>query len=119
MLMPKNRAFNPREGFLSWMRYRVGQRGDPAQARRGILDRCFQQTVPDHVHAADTWGAPGTPERACKMVRTLSALCELRERDDPVKNREAIDDYREDIRYLRSRYMRFLPDGDIPVIPGD
>ena len=98
------------EGFLKSQGYSVGRGGIRSAAeRRRILDRCFRSTVPDWVEDREKWGGPESRERVRKMLDCLEYWAYLRgRRRDSEHDREAVADWTEDARYLRSEYSRVL-----------
>ena len=98
------------EGFLKSQGYGVGRGGIRSAAeRRKILDRCFGSTVPDWVEGRETWGAPESRKRVQKMLDCLEYWAYMRgQRRDSEHDLEAVTDWEEDARYLRSKYLRVL-----------
>jgi hypothetical protein len=109
----------PDEGMLSFLGYHVGNDGQPQPLRRAILVEICEGELPpvcSQTYLAQ-WGAPRSPERYHKLVRTLIALAESESRKPQQNLKRAIGERIDDLRFLRDRYgLRFAY--PLPAISG-
>lgn len=95
----------PEEGLLSYMGYRVGQKGAIMDERRRILDYIYSQPVPRVISAEymAEWGSPKTGPRLQKMAESLAAFTRNSKRKLS-KSDLAIHEWEADLEYLRKSY---------------
>jgi hypothetical protein len=94
------------EGLLSRMGYRVGQSyGLPEGERRSILDRIYNQEVPQVISEEymDEWGSPETGIRLKKIAECIAAFARNMKRRRSTSH-VAIQEWEADLQYLKWTY---------------
>ncbi len=102
----------PSHGVLKDMGYRVGKNGLFPNERDEILRRTFRvQLVSTSGAASDyiaEWGSRCSQERFGKMDRVLGGLAANAGRKTKLDMSEAITDWKEDQKWLRSHYREWM-----------
>ncbi len=97
----------PEEGMLRYLGYHVGETNPtPRDERRLILKYIFERDLPplNDSEYYSQWGSPRTPQRLQKLANTIAALARNAKRRDPLALRRAINDWEDDLQYLRENY---------------
>ena len=92
--------------------YRVGRiYGLPDVERRRFLDHFFLSPLPSVVAQfhGDSYGAPGSRERLVKMANVIAAHCRNFRRNDARRYWIAIQQWDQDLRYLKETYGQRMP----------
>jgi hypothetical protein len=97
--------------------YTTGKKaGWPTTVRRQFLSDFMEKDLPPLVLDlfGDEYGAPLSTTRLRKVANVISSNCGLRLRADSERYRQAIDDWVEDLDFLKSKYyeglgLRFVP----------
>lgn len=96
----------PKEGLLSFMGYRVGQKGAVEESRRAILDYIYARDVPN-VTSVDymlKWGKPNTGKRLLKLARSIGNFVKNAKRKDVIAYMVSIIEWESDLDYLKRKY---------------
>jgi len=97
--------FGSVSGVLSALGYRVGRGGLSSEERRRILKKVFSApsaglpSIPE----VREWGASRTKDRLSKMANCLASFSRNAQRQ-PRPPREAIDDWKSDLSWLRGEF---------------
>jgi len=102
---------------LKMFGYTVGKtKGWSQKKRRSFLSDFMEKDLPEDVVEcfANEYGSPMSTTRLRKVANTIASNCGLRLKDDPTKYRYAIDDWSDDLEFLKSTYyegkgLKFLP----------
>ena len=97
--------------------YTVGKTaGWPREQRRRFLSDFIEQELPANVRHifGDEYGEPMTSTRLRKVANVIANNCSLRLRNNPQKYRHAIEDWVDDLQFLKEKYydglgLKFLP----------
>jgi hypothetical protein len=95
------------ESPLKVMKYCVGKQGLPAAERRQVLYDAFVGDLPRVGGAAymSEWGDPGTAKRLKKIATAIASFCRnMKYRATP--SVEAIEDWEDDLRWLKENCYR-------------
>lgn len=96
----------PKEGLLSFMGYRVGQKGAVEESRRTILDYIYVRNVPN-VTSVDymlKWGKPNTGKRLLKLARSIANFVKNAKRKDVIAYMVSVIEWESDLDYLKRKY---------------
>jgi hypothetical protein len=112
LLIKGDGSLLPTHGILKDMGYRVGKNGLFPNERHEILRRTFRvQLVSTSGAASDyiaEWGGRCTLARFEKMDRVLGGLAANAARKAKLDMSEAITDWNEDQKWLRSHYREWM-----------
>ncbi len=97
------------ESPLHAMGYHVGKSGLTQDDRQKLLGNCFSGIIPWVQNAAymEEWGNPGSPERLRRIALQLTTNLEnTRNRSDWQRYGDAIEDWQEDLLWLKASFYR-------------
>ena len=96
----------PQKGLLAFLGYRVGQDGVTESERREILDFVYKNHVPNvnSVEYMTEWDSPQTWSRLSKMAESIAAFARNAKRKQLSSLSVAIEEWEEDLEYLRVKY---------------
>jgi len=97
----------PQVGMLGFLGYSVGQNGELRTTRQRILrDLFFEVNLPkvDNQAYVDKWGAPESGARLRKMAQSIASFCRGARRRDDFAMSVAIEEWEEDLAWLKSTY---------------
>lgn len=94
------------DGLLSYMGYHVGNTGLLTSARRSILDRVMESTLPNVVSSdyMCDWKEPRSQARLKKLADSIAGFRGLRLKKMCTANDESIRDWTNDLTYLKNEY---------------
>ena len=104
-------------GVLSFLGYKVGQKGVREKARQEILDYAFHERLPN-VNSSqymEEWGKPATANRLKKLADCLATFARNAKRNQTADIEQAVAEWEADLRYLECRYYRGHFDFSWPV----
>ncbi|MCB1021792.1 MAG: hypothetical protein KDC27_17805 [Acidobacteria bacterium] len=98
--------FDHAQGVLGYLGYRVGMSGIPQGQRSDLLDHVYGNTLPpvNSREYMEQWGEPSTAMRLRKMAESLAAFARNAKRRNPRAMAAAIQDWEDDLRYLKKSY---------------
>lgn len=97
----------PQVGMLGFLGYSVGQNGELRTTRQRILrDLFYKVDLPRVENQAyvDEWGAPESGSRLRKMAHSIAAFCRGARRRDEYAMSLAIEEWEEDLAWLKTTY---------------
>jgi hypothetical protein len=96
----------PKVGLLKHLGYTVGMAGKAEKSRQRILDRVYQDAVPQVISKAHMkeWGSPRTGPRLKKMADCIAAFVRNAKRREESVMTVAIAHWEADLRYLKREY---------------
>jgi hypothetical protein len=97
----------PKIGLLHHVGYVVGEKGELQSRRQAILARLFElANIPKLVSPAyiAEWGNPRSAARLKKMAYSIAAFCRQSKRRQRAIMRRAIENYQDDLAWLKSKY---------------
>jgi hypothetical protein len=99
-------VFKHPTGLLGYLGYQVGLTGLVRESRKEILDRVYQDALPlvNSPQYMSEWGTPYSGPRLHKMADSVATFCRNAKRNDPDRLAIAIDDWEEDLAYLKRSY---------------
>jgi hypothetical protein len=100
--------FDYEDGLLKFMGYAVGQNGCYRTRRREILDYVFHGALPQVQSALHMkqWGANGSSVRLQKMANCIASFARIAKRRKNASMELAIEEWEEDLAYLKEKYYR-------------
>jgi hypothetical protein len=104
-------------GVLSFLGYKVGQKGVTEKSRREILDYAVHKRLPnvDSKEYIQEWGMPATTVRLKKLAESLAAFARNAKRKQTADMEQAIREWEADLEYLQSQYYKGRYDFGWPV----
>lgn len=98
--------FQHEQGPLGFMGYRVGKNGLAADKRRDLLSGAYAGQLPpiNSPEYMAKWDAPGTGERLKKIADSIAARARDATRNDAARYRQAIQDWKSDLKYLKEAF---------------
>lgn len=98
--------FQHSQGLLSYLGYRVGQNGGLRSERQHILDYVYNEPVPNVISPAymAEWGAARTGIRLRKTAESIAAFTRNAKRRRGIDLALSIQEWEEDLRYLKPKY---------------
>lgn len=99
-------TFVVKEGLLSYLGYRVGNKGLRLDKRRLILDKVFLCPLPmlDNAAYLADWGKPASATRLHKLAEAIAAFTRNAKRNYNANMEKSIRDWESDLGYLKQRY---------------
>lgn len=97
----------PQIGMLKFLGYSVGVSGETKTTRQRILSDLFHKVNLPKVDSqayVDEWGAAETGSRLRKMAQSIAAFCRGARRRDEYAMSLAIDEWEEDLAWLKTTY---------------
>ena len=96
----------PDTSLLKFMGYSVGQKGATEDARRAILDYVYKHPVPQvgSPEYMAKWGQPRTGTRLKQIAENIAASARNKKRSKFGDFSVAIDEWEDDLEYLRVTY---------------
>ena len=97
----------PKIGMLKFLGYSVGVNGKMKSNRQKILRDLFQMLqLPkvDNQSYVDAWGSSESSARLKKMAHSIAAFCRAARRRDEDAMSVAIDEWEEDLAWLKTSY---------------
>ena len=97
----------PQLGMLRFLGYSVGQKGELRTTRQRILrDLFYKLDLPKVANQAyvDEWGTPESGARLKKMAHSIAAFCRAARRRGEDAMSVAIDEWEEDLAWLKTTY---------------
>jgi hypothetical protein len=97
----------PQVGMLKFLGYSVGVSGETRTTRQRILSDLFHKVnLPrvDSLAYVNEWGAPESSARLRKMAQSIAAFCRGAHRRDEYAMSLAIDEWEEDLAWLKTTY---------------
>jgi hypothetical protein len=97
----------PQVGMLGFLGYSVGQNGELRTTRQRILrDLFYKVDLPKVENQAyvDEWGTPESGARLRKMAQSIAAFCRGARRRDEFALSVAIEEWEEDLAWLKTTY---------------
>lgn len=104
----------PQVGMLKFLGYSVGVSGETKTTRQRILrDLFYKVDLPKVENQAyvDEWGAPESGSRLRKMAQSIAAFCRGARRRDEYAMSLAIEEWEEDLAWLKTTYYDGKFDG--------
>jgi hypothetical protein len=100
--------FDFEEGLLKFMGYAVGQNGCYRTRRREILDYVFHETLPrvQSTEYMQEWGTNGSSIRLQKIANCIASFVRAAKRRKNASMELAIEEWEEDLSYLKDKYYR-------------
>ncbi|MGC2422755.1 MAG: hypothetical protein WA666_00150 [Nitrospirota bacterium] len=98
--------FQHEQGVLGWSGYHVGANSEPSRARREILDKVYLNTLPtiNSKEYMQEWDNPRTGPRLQKIANSIAANTRNAKRRNAERMHIAINDWEEDLAYLKKIY---------------
>jgi|ERR1041384_2239394 hypothetical protein len=98
--------FDYLDGLLSFLGYRVGQRGALRPERQHILDYVYNERVPrvNSLSYMEEWASPKTGARLKKTAETIASFARLAKRKHSADMDLAIHEWEEDLSYIKVKY---------------
>lgn len=100
----------PETGVLRKMGYKVGKYGLNEDERREILDKVFNvELIPgsdDTKEYIEEWGNLNSEKRIKKMANSIASFIRNKRRDESRDYSVAINEWEEDLKYLKKKYYR-------------
>jgi len=97
----------PKIGLLRYYGYVVGEKGKPRSSRRAILTRVFELSVLPNLVSPNyilKWGDARSSARLKKMAYSIALFCQADKRKKRVWIKRAIDNYEDDLAWLKKEY---------------
>ena len=97
----------PQIGMMKFLGYSVGVNGETKITRQRILSDLFQKVNLPKVDSqayVDEWGAPESGARLRKMAQSIASFCRGARRRDEYAMSLAIDEWEEDLAWLKTTY---------------
>lgn len=97
----------PQIGMMKFLGYSVGVNGETKITRQRILSDLFQKVNLPKVDSqayVDEWGAPESGARLRKMAQSIASFCRGARRRDEYALSLAIDEWEEDLAWLKTTY---------------
>ncbi len=104
----------PQVGMLKFLGYSVGVNGEMKATRQSILRDLFQMPqLPkvDNQSYVDAWGSAESSARLKKMAHSIAAFCRAARRRDEDALSVAIDEWEEDLAWLKTTFYDGKFDG--------
>lgn len=100
--------FDYEDGLLKFMGYAVGQNGCYRIRRREILDYVFHETLPrvQSTEYMQEWGTNGSSIRLQKIANCIASFVRAAKRRKNASMELAIEEWEEDLSYLKDKYYR-------------
>ncbi len=104
---PINEHEWPQVGLLKFKGYTVGTKGGNSELRRKILSEIFSLSAIPHLNSQsyiDEWGKSNSSARLRKMAESIAAFCRNAKRKNAADMDDAIQEWEDDLRWLKQQY---------------